>query len=342
MATPIEPFLEAFIQATETTLQDLCRIPIRGHRLMHPGEIDGQEVALAGLIGITSTQIKGSMSIQFPSSLYLDLMNGMLEESWTELAPGMEDGATELTNIIFGNAKAALNQHGFGIQMAMPTLLTGSAIRNVNGQSSALRALEFKTDGESLFVVFDLRDVSQEVRPPEPAQRKAWSPEMLLEFVRAVRKTLEVQFSARVEVGSPFKKDTQPPFSFDVGSVIGVHETGFSGYFGLYYQSSPFLALMNRLLGTEFQELNSEVQDGASEITNICFGVAKQALNSSGHAIQMALPNLMVGREIRSSSSGSGRSAIVVPFSIPEGKFWIEFSYQETPDRMEDLQAKGP
>jgi CheY-specific phosphatase CheX len=87
---------------------------------------------------------------------------------------------------------------------------------------------------------------------------------------------------------------------------------------------------MNELLGGSFTELDAEVQDGASEITNICFGVAKQVLNTHGHAIEMALPSLILGREIQSSSKGQGQSTIVVPLRVPgSGQFWIEFSYGE-------------
>jgi CheY-specific phosphatase CheX len=328
----LDPFLQAFIEATELTLQDLCKTPIRGHRRMKGSELLEREVAVAGVIGITSPELQGSMSIQFPAAVFLDIMNGMLGEEMTELAPGMEDGAAEITNIIFGNAKAALNGNGYGIQMAIPTLLTGKSIRSVGNADSAI-AIEFKTDGEPFYVVFDLRTRSGEVKPPEATspQTPNWSADMLLEFVRAVRKTLEVQFNTQIEIGSPFKKSPERPFFFDVGSVIGVNEKGFSGYFGLYYESAAFLALMNELLGGTFTELNAEVQDGASEITNICFGVAKQVLNTNGHAIEMALPSLILGREIQSSSKSKGQSTIVVPLRVPgSGQFWIEFSFGET------------
>jgi CheY-specific phosphatase CheX len=326
-----DPFLSAFIQATELTLQDLCKIPIRGHRRLKPGELLGKDISVAGLIGITSHTIQGSMSIQFPRSTFLDVMNGMLGEEMTELAPGMEDGAAELTNIIFGNAKVSLNENGFGIQMAIPTLLTGTSIQSV--ASGEAEGVEFKTDGESFYVVFDLKKKTTDVAPPPASTPKKaeWSADMLLEFVRAVRKTLEVQFNTQIEIGNPFKKTAEKNFLFDVGSVIGVNESGFSGYFGLFYESSSFLALMNNMLGTELKELDAEVQDGASEITNICFGVAKQVLNSNGHAITMALPNLILGRDIRSSMAETkGRNTIVVPLKIPSGRFWIEFSYGES------------
>ena len=328
-----DPFLNAFIQATELTLQDLCRIPIRGHRRLKPGELSGKDISVAGLIGISSPAIQGSMSIQFPRSTFLDVMNGMLGEEMTELEPGMEDGAAELTNIIFGNAKVSLNENGFGIQMAIPTLLTGTSIQSV--ASTEAEGIEFKTDGESFYVVFDLKKKTTDVAPPTqaPAKKADWSSDMLLEFVRAVRKTLEVQFNTKIEIGSPFKKAAEKNFLFDVGSVIGVNESGFSGYFGLFYETAPFLSLMNDMLGSEFKELDSEVQDGASEITNICFGVAKQVLNSNGHSITMALPNLILGKDIRSSSSEiKGRNTIVVPLKIPSGRFWIEFSYGESSD----------
>lgn len=326
-----DPFLSAFIQATELTVQDHCKIPIRGHRRLNPEELSGKEITAAGLIGITSNAFQGSMSIQFPRSTFLDVMNGMLGEEMTELTPGIEDGAAELTNIIFGNAKVSLNENGYGIQMAIPTLLTGTSIQSVT--SSETEGVEFQTDGDSFYVVFDLKKKTTDVAPPPSsfAKNTDWSADMLLELVRAVRKTLEVQFKTQIGIGNPFKKTVEKNYLFDVGSVIGVNESGFSGYFGLFYETASFLALMNSMLGTELKELDAEVQDGASEITNICFGVAKQVLNSNGHAITMALPNLILGRDIRSSTAEiKGRTTIVVPLKIPSGRFWIEFSYGES------------
>ena len=333
MQQKLDEFLKAFISATEHTLRELSQVTIESSTILRLEELTHRDAAVAGVIGITSPEIQGSMSIQFPTPVFLQIMNGMLGESMTEIVPGIEDGATELTNIIFGNAKAKLNDAGFQIQMALPNLLRGKSIQSVGGASPQnTLGVEFYTSSGPFWIVFEINQKRADIKPPSAHQAlsKNWSADVLLEFVKAVRKTLEVQFGTAIEIGAPFKKSEANVFYFDVGSVIGVTDQDFTGFFGMYYEGKTFLSLMNQLLGTDFTELSDEIQDGASEITNICFGVAKQVLNVQGHAIQMALPYLIRGKDIESTSRSQGRNTIAVPLKTPAGKFWIEFGYKES------------
>jgi len=336
MKRKLDQFLTAFISATESTLNELCKIEITQHRLLTPTSLPTGKSSVAGVIGITSPSLQGSMSVQFPKGVFLLLMNRMLGENMEELTPGLEDGAAEITNIIFGNAKVKLNEMGFDIQMALPNLLTGKKLESLGThRPESFLGVEFFIGTDSFWIIFELNSKNQELLPPrsEIMKSKNWSAEALLEFVKAVRKTMEVQFNTKIEIGQPFKKSETQSFTFDVGSVIGVTDQDFTGFFGMYYQSGTFLGLMNLMLGTTFEELNDEIQDGASEITNICFGVAKQVLNQQGHQIQMALPYLIRGSEISSSSRSQGRSTIAVPLNNEFGTFWVEFGYQENANR---------
>ncbi len=334
MKHKIEDFLSPFVAATETTLLELCKSKVQATRILTRTTLPKDSARFAAVIGITSPTIQGSMSVHFPEAVFLSLMNRMLGESMTQIEPGLEDGAAEITNIIFGNAKTKLNELDFQIQMALPTLLRGKRIENIgSGSPENLLGVEFSLDSGPLWILFELGSRSTpDVKPPENniMREKNWSPEMLLEFVKAVRKTMEVQFGSKIKVGQPFRNRGESRFKFDVGSMIGVTDEHFSGFFGMYYQSATFLKLMNRLLDTDFTELNEENQDGASEITNICFGVAKQVLNQQGHQIRMALPCLIRGSEIESSSPGQDeKSTITVPLHTEHGQFWIEFGYKE-------------
>jgi len=333
MKHKLEDFIAPFVTATETTLRELCQVKVTETRILTPSTLPKNPATVAGVIGITSPTLQGSMSVHFPKPVFLDLMNRMLGESMTEIEAGLEDGAAEITNIIFGNAKTKLNDLGFKIQMALPTLIHGKKIESLGTHHPQnFLGVEFTLDSGPLWILFELNSPSTtEVKPPEVTgmKEKNWSADMLLQFVKAVRKTMEVQFASKIEVGQPFKKTESTHFSFDVGSIIGVTDEHFSGFFGMYYQQGTFINLMNVLLGTDFTELSDEIQDGASEITNICFGVAKQILNQQGHQIRMALPYLIRGSEIRSTPSNDRKNTITVPLSTEHGKFWIEFGYKE-------------
>ena len=49
----------------------------------------------------------------------------MLGEDFQEISKDIIDGAGELTNMIFGQAKVSLNQKGYGIQTAIPSVISG-------------------------------------------------------------------------------------------------------------------------------------------------------------------------------------------------------------------------
>jgi CheY-specific phosphatase CheX len=53
----------------------------------------------------------------------------MLGETYEELTKDLEDGAAELLNIIFGQAKVGLNEKGYKISKAIPTIIRGESLR---------------------------------------------------------------------------------------------------------------------------------------------------------------------------------------------------------------------
>lgn len=80
---------------------------------------------ISGVIGITSDKFNGSVVISFPEQTFLKIMSRMLGEEFTTLTKEIADGAGEFTNIIFGQAKITLNDKGYGIKMAIPSVITG-------------------------------------------------------------------------------------------------------------------------------------------------------------------------------------------------------------------------
>jgi chemotaxis protein CheX len=77
------------------------------------------------------------------------------------------------------------------------------------------------------------------------------------------------------------------------------------------------------MLGSEAQEINDDVKDCVSELTNIIFGNAKRDLNAAGHTISAALPSVITGKghEIRHAVQGI---CLVIPFSSTFGKVNVE------------------
>ena len=76
----------------------------------------------------------------------------MLGEEYQEISKDIIDGAGELTNMIFGQAKVTLNQKGYGIQTAIPSVISGK-----NHSLSALTkgpivVIPFSTEAGPFFI----------------------------------------------------------------------------------------------------------------------------------------------------------------------------------------------
>jgi chemotaxis protein CheX len=117
-------FVNPFIDSTMNTLKTQCATELKAAEkpfLKGTRELPGIEIA--GIIGLTSTEFSGSISICFPKDTFLGVMKGMLGEDFKEITPDLQDGAAELLNIIFGGAKRALNENGYGIEKAIPSVV---------------------------------------------------------------------------------------------------------------------------------------------------------------------------------------------------------------------------
>jgi chemotaxis protein CheX len=84
---------------------------------------------IIALIGLTSKAFNGMVTLCVSDKVFLAMMSGMLNETITEINQDIEDGAGELLNIIFGQAKIKLNNEGYGIEKALPTVVRGKKLR---------------------------------------------------------------------------------------------------------------------------------------------------------------------------------------------------------------------
>lgn len=80
---------------------------------------------ISGIIGIVSDTFTGSVVISFPEKSFLKIISQMIGEEVQTLDKDVCDGAGEIINIIFGQAKISLNELGYGIRSAIPSVVTG-------------------------------------------------------------------------------------------------------------------------------------------------------------------------------------------------------------------------
>ena len=121
--------IKTFVEGAVDTLKVQCSLEATvGKPYKKADGIKSLDVDIIGVIGLTCKSFKGTMAICFPTKTYLGVMSGMLGETYTEMNDDIQDGAGELLNIIFGYTKRILNQQGYEIEMAIPSVIYGKNI----------------------------------------------------------------------------------------------------------------------------------------------------------------------------------------------------------------------
>ncbi len=118
-------FINPFIDGTIDVLGLLCgTIPeLTEKSVRHPEDQTASDIS--SLIYMNSNLFMGSMAIGFEDATYKSLYYKMTGEEIVEIGNKNCDGAGEICNQIFGYAKSKLNQKGFNIEMAIPTISYG-------------------------------------------------------------------------------------------------------------------------------------------------------------------------------------------------------------------------
>ncbi len=139
-------FINPFIEGAVETLKVQCSFTARSGKPFLKGKGPQLKTDIAAVIGLTSQSFKGSVAICFPEEVFLMVMERMLGEKYSTITKELEDGASELLNIIFGQAKKVLNQKGYAIEKAIPTIIKGSDIAIKHLTPSPTIVLPFETE----------------------------------------------------------------------------------------------------------------------------------------------------------------------------------------------------
>ncbi|MCM2324773.1 MAG: chemotaxis protein CheX [Oligoflexia bacterium] len=121
--------LTPFSQAIKNTIeiQANTRVTLGAPRLKMSNE--RFEMDVAGVISLTSAKYNGSIALCLPAKVFLQIYSNMVGEKHLEITRETEDAAGELLNMIFGQAKAELNNNkAYEIQRAIPTIVRGQQL----------------------------------------------------------------------------------------------------------------------------------------------------------------------------------------------------------------------
>lgn len=107
---------------------------------------------VSGVIGIISDHFNGTVVISFPENTFLKVISSMLGEEYKSLDKELLDGAGEITNMIFGYAKQILNEKGYGIKMALPSVVSGKDHSLSSSNQGTSLVIPFESAAGNFFV----------------------------------------------------------------------------------------------------------------------------------------------------------------------------------------------
>ncbi len=321
-------FSPAFLDGALKTIAQFCSVTPEVSEMDAQAPLD-QIIAIAGIIGLTEDGFEGVMTIGFSEAGYLDLLHRMLGEQFEKISAENQDGAAEFANTIFGQAKVTLNETGHRLQMALPSVIRGKEVKSITKDSDQRVRYKFTLPvGTGLLEVSGRPTKIKEQTQQTNASIPTLDGQTLMHFVDAVRKTMLIQCGVEAEPKKPFKKTPETSYAFDVGAIIGLNGASFRGTLAVSFEEKVYRKVYYYMTKEKFATITPEMGDGASELTNIIFGLAKTKLNEQGYGLQMALPSLMLGPKMEFKFA-SEKPTIVLPFEIGVGKMWIEFAFDD-------------
>lgn len=143
-------------------------------------------------------------------------------------------------------------------------------------------------------------------------------------FIKGAQITFETQVGLKITAGKPFiKKANELPGEFAIAGIINLTCAHFTGAVSIVFSKSTFLNIYNKMLDENISEITDEVKDGAGELLNIIYGLAKKELNELGYRLEKAIPTILYGSNIKVHSN-KNCPTIALPFQSESGEFFIE------------------
>jgi chemotaxis protein CheX len=141
---------QAFTQATEHVLKTMAFLEAEPLPIITKSDKD-LSGDVSGIIGITSPEKNLSLAITFSKAAALKMHASMLGEELEEITPDVGDAVGELANIICGQARKTLSEHGINLDASIPMVVIGENL-SIHPVGASSLVLPFKIDGLPLFV----------------------------------------------------------------------------------------------------------------------------------------------------------------------------------------------
>lgn len=120
--------INPFIDGVVLTFKNLAKVDLVPEKPKLKDRKNARPCGIAGLINLQSEGFNFSIACCFTSEVFLKIYEAMTKEKHDKLTSEIEDGAAEILNVIYGQAKTTLREKGYPLVMAIPTVITGEKI----------------------------------------------------------------------------------------------------------------------------------------------------------------------------------------------------------------------
>lgn len=114
---------------------------------------------VSGIIGIVQSQLEGTLMLCVSFETIRDILPQIVGKSVEIISEMVDDTVGELTNMVFGQIKAELNQRGHQIKLGIPCVVAGKGHFVSQFHRGKYMIVPFKLDGRLFQVYVALRDV---------------------------------------------------------------------------------------------------------------------------------------------------------------------------------------
>ena len=157
----INPFLHAVIEVLSAMAQVEPRPGKPYINVLHAAKGD-----VTGLIGVTG-YARGTISLTLSKDAILHIVSRMLMTEYTEINDDIIDATGELTNMIAGHAREALEAQGMLFQASSPSVVVGRGHRIDHISGAPVLAIPFSIDHGDFVVETAFTDSVADASLPE-------------------------------------------------------------------------------------------------------------------------------------------------------------------------------
>lgn len=141
-------FVEAFVASTLKVFQTMAFTELQPGPAYFRSKHDIARGDVTGIVGLTG-QMNGSLAVSFSGPAILQVISNMFGEAAKEINEEVCDAVGELSNMISGDARRALEQHGYRFEAAIPTVIDGKNHKISHAFSGPYLVLPFTINAEN-------------------------------------------------------------------------------------------------------------------------------------------------------------------------------------------------